>query len=606
MARSFDVPGTLRGETSVGAIAVFLPRSGKAPAEVVEAMSAAAPHRGDRVETLVHGRCALSCANSDLSDAVIGTVDGIAVVFVGTLDNARDLARDLDRRGTPATAPTLPALLAALFRVYGEDLPARLRGVFAGAVTDGERVYGFRDHIGYRSLFYRSDGRGFYAATEAKQVVAGAEIPKEPDLDVVDRIFFRNLDDETPCALRGVRRLPKSTGISADGDGVRLRRYWQPELLLETARFSSDELQARFDQLMDQAVSRCLTGQDVVSLSGGIDSPAIAAFAAPRHLELAGRPLHALSVVYPKYPSVDERRYVEMLAEHFHIPLHLYEQETNGLADLNLWVALTDTPYRAASLAQYAEDYRRARTLGFRTVLTGEHAEFVAAMQWFLLDHYLTHGRFRAARRELRARRAKGHSWVSLARLVARSLAPDAVMDARNAIGRRKLMTVPDWVDGRKATAGTSVPARERWRRLQLSGFIGPGVSLEAEEVCQAVTGVRARKPWTDIDLWEFFLSLPAEQKFPDLRPKGLVRDLLRGRVPDEILDRQDKTVFDEASLAEIDYATLRRFLAAPEYRVAGVDYKLLNERLMAEHLGVVDYSWARNLANVHAFLAQW
>lgn len=570
-------------------------------------MIAAAPHRGRRGATLVHGRCALSCSNpADMADAVIGQFDGIAAAFVGTLDNVEDVAADIRREGIHIPDNSVGTVVAASFRAYGEEMPARFRGVFAGAVTDGERVYCFRDHIGYRPLFYRSDARGFVGATEAKQVVAGAQIPREPDLDVVEKIFFRDLDDDTPCALKGVRRLPKSTGIMAEGTGVRLHRYWQPESLLETATFTADELQGRFDQLMDQAVARCLTGADVLSLSGGIDSPAIAAFAAPRHRELWGRPLHALSVVYPRYPSVDESRYIELLASYFAIPLHTYEQTANAIAGLDRWVRLTDSPYPAAALAQYEEDYRRARALGFRTILTGEHAEFVASMQWYVLDHLLTHRRFRAVWRELSVRRVKGDSWWSIGRRVARSLAPDAVMTARNAMGPPALPTLPAWIDGRRVASRGSVPVRERWRRLQLTGFVGPGISLEAEEVCQAVTGVQSRKPWTDIDLWEFFLSLPAEQKFPDDRSKGLVRNLLRGRVPDEILDRSDKTVFDEAALAEVDYAALRRLLIGTQHRIAGVDYGLLNERLQAEDLRTVEYSWARNLASVHAFLSQW
>jgi asparagine synthase (glutamine-hydrolysing) len=589
----------------VGAIADFLAVRQKAAPEVAEAMSLAAPHRGPIVETMVHGRCAVSCANrADVSDAFVGRYGDLTVAFAGTLDNADAIADDLEQRGMIGAGMTPPALLAAGFRAYGEDLPARLRGQFAGVVTDGEQVYCFRDHVGYRAVFYRSDDRGFYAASEAKQVVAGAQIPKEPDLDVVDGIFFRNLDDETPSALRGVRRLPKATGLTADRNGVRLRRYWQPASLLESAKLSSEEVQARFDGLMDQAVSRCLTGHDVVSLSGGIDSPAIAAFAAPRHLELSGSPLHALSVVYPRFPSVDERRYVELLADYFRIPLHTYEQNTNALADLSRWVKLADTPFPAASLAHYEEDYTLARSLGFRTVLSGEHAEFVFAMQWYVMDHYLTHGRFRAARRDLSERRANGRSWPSLARLVARSLAPDRVLAFRER--ERRLANVPQWVDHRKATDVASVKVKDRWRNLQLSGFSGPGLSLEAEEICQAVCGVRARRPWTDVDLWEFFLSLPAEQKFPDLRAKGLVRNLLRGRVPDEILDRRDKTVFDAAMLADIDYETLRRLLVAPTYRIEGVNYKLLGERLNAEDLGIIDYVWARNLASAHAFLSQW
>jgi asparagine synthase (glutamine-hydrolysing) len=530
----------------------------------------------------------------------------VAAAFAGTLDNAAEVERDLVRRRLVAPESTLATLIAAGFRAYGEDLPSRLRGVFAGIVTDGSRAYAFRDHLGYGLLFYRQDGSGFFAATEAKQVVAGAGIPREPDLDVVERIFFNTFDHDTPCALRGVRRLPQAHGLTAGPDGVRLRRYWDPEPLLESARIRDGELEERFEQLMDQAVSRCLTGEDAISLSGGIDSPAVAAFAAPRHVEVGGRPLQALSAVYPRYPSVDERPYIELLATHFQIPLHTFEQQSNVLDDLAHWVALADGPFPAASLAHYAEDYRLARDLGFRTILTGEHAEFVFALNWYLIDHYLSHGRLRDLRDHLAARYARGAPWRWLAFDVVRGLAPGRLLAARE---RRTRFGLPAWIDGIKASEGAAediASARQRWRRLQLSAFRGPGLSAEAEAICQAACGVRVRRPWTDVDLFELFLSLPAGQKFPDTRGKSLVKRLLRGRVPDAILDRRDTTAFDEALLAQIDYATLRRFLADPPHRLDGVDYEALGDRLRREDFERPDYHYARQLAGVHAFLAQW
>ncbi len=508
--------------------------------------------------------------------------------------------------GAAPAASDPAALIAAGHRIYGDALPGRMRGVFTGAVTDGEHLRCFRDHLGYGSLFYRCDGGNFYAATEVKQVVAGAGIPREPDLDVVERILFGSVDDEMPCALRGVRRLPKMHGLITDGTGTQLHRYWNPEQLLETGRFGADELAARFSALMDQAVSRCITGNDVVSLSGGIDSPAIAAFAAPRHLELAGRPLQALSAVYPKYPSVDESHYIELAARYFDIPVHTFEQQADQLADLDHWVRLADSPFPAASLAQYAEDYELARTLGSRVVLSGEHAEFVCALNWHLLDHLMTHGRFGSVRRHLRNRRDRGATLPELARAVAAAVAPRALLAASELRSRRNL---PYWVDVRTASEARAeriTSARKRWGRLQLSAFAGPGISVEAESICQAVCGVRARRPWADVDLFEFFLGLPAEQKFPDAGAKTLVRRLLRGRVPDEILDRRDKTVFDESALAEIDYATLRRLLIDPPHRFEGIDYTLLAERIRSEQFKLPDYVWARQLATAHAFLAQW
>ncbi len=57
-------------------------------------------------------------------------------------------------------------------------------------------------------------------------------------------------------------------------------RYWHPERMLETARLTPDEIQERFDELMIQAATRMVAGDDVVLLSGGVDSPAVAAYAA--------------------------------------------------------------------------------------------------------------------------------------------------------------------------------------------------------------------------------------------------------------------------------------------------------------------------------------
>jgi asparagine synthase (glutamine-hydrolysing) len=355
--------------------------------------------------------------------------------------------------------------------------------------------------------------------------------------------------------------------------------------------------------LMDQAARRCLRGDDAVLLSGGIDSPAVAAFAAPRHVELYGKPLVAITALYPRFSSIDERTYTELAASRIEIPLHNWEPETRPLDSLEDWVRLADGPIVAGSLALYADAYRVARSLGHDAILTGEFAEFACTLDGFLVDHLLTHGRLRGAWRQLVLERRRGASSVDLARQVTAAVAPAFVRRARV---RRMQANVPSWIDrGRanEAPARSLVGPSKRWSTLQLSPFTGAGTSVEAEEVCQAVSGVRMRRPFADLDLWTFFLSLPAEVKFPDLQPKSLLRRLLRGRVPDEILDRRDKTYFDEAALAGVDYDTLRRLLTDPPYRFGGVDYAALNEILHREKMQISDYVWVMRLAAVHAFL---
>jgi asparagine synthase (glutamine-hydrolysing) len=589
----------------VGSITVHFAPEGRADESALAAMAAAAPHRGPAVSHLVHGQCAVGITSTARGASGIGSSDGIVAAYAGTIDNIHEVTAHLASGGSAQGQSSTADLLAAAFKAYGEDTPRRLRGVYAAVATDGRRLFCFRDHLGLGTLFYRRHGSELVVATEAKQVVSGAGVAKEPDLDVLDQIVFGTYDDRTPTALRGVERLPKATVLTADERGVQMRRYWDPESLLETARPSLDELQGRFDELMTQAVDRALEGDDFVSLSGGVDSPAVAAYAAPRYLEREGRPIPALSAVFPDYPSVDERPYIELAASAFGVELHTYEQRVNPLEDLGYWTQLADGPVPTISLPHYADYFRRIHDLGGRTVLTGEFAELVVDINAYVPQHLLTHGRLSSLRGRLGGNRRS--SLKALARLLASPLEPRALTAAR---WRRRGVGAPTWIDGRKAAeaAGSSAEhAWRRWQKTQVSAFVGPGLTTEAEEICQAVTGVRSRKPWADIDLWELFLSLPAEMKFPDHRSKTLVKRLLRGRVPDEILDRRDKTVFDDSIMANIDYATLRRWIvAAPEVRLDGIDYVALRERLDHEKLELPELIWARNLAAAHAFLGQW
>ena len=253
----------------MSAIAVMRSRSGPGDPTVVDAMLAASPHRGIPSGAVTVGSVALGVSDEpDLADAGLTSDGQVGVAFAGTIDNLRELASlaDLgDRPPTPADAATV---LLATFRRVREDLPLLLRGSYAIAVTDGTTLWTFRDHLGMGTLFYRDDRTAFYAASEAKQVVAGAGIALEPDLDVLEAIFYSEYDDGTPSALRGVRRLPKAVLMRAHPEGAHHRRYWIPERLIETARFDPGELADRFHALMGQAVSRTLGGDDVIALSG--------------------------------------------------------------------------------------------------------------------------------------------------------------------------------------------------------------------------------------------------------------------------------------------------------------------------------------------------
>jgi asparagine synthase (glutamine-hydrolysing) len=293
----------------MGSIAAILARSIPVDTNLTRRMLAASPHRGSDFIVRICGSCVLGLSNQqDFIDSTMSRDSEFMAVFSGKLDNAAELQKMLATAGHAPASRDAADITVSMFKAFGPDAPNYMRGAFAGIVTDGTHVWCFRDHIGFQPLFYRDDPHAFFAATEPKQIIAGADLQREPDLEVLERIFYGKTPADMPSALKGIDRLPQATTLVADSKQAhKLHRYWKPADILETARYTPTEAGERFVELFTQAITRNLTGMDdIMMLSGGVDSSAIAAFAAPQHFKMTGRPMNALSAVFPRLERVDE------------------------------------------------------------------------------------------------------------------------------------------------------------------------------------------------------------------------------------------------------------------------------------------------------------
>ena len=593
----------------MGSLALVVGSPASSDPGTVARMLAAAPHRGVPAPAVRVRDASLGVTHTaDGDHASVYAEEHLAAAFVGVLDNAESLARELGLSADPS-APSAARIYLEAWRRWGDLAPARLRGPFASVVTDGETVHASRDPLGFRCLFYRRDPKGIFVATELKQVMAGCDRPLSPDLDVVESIVFGEYDDDTPTAIAGGERVPRGMTVRLRGTSAARHRYWDPREILETGRYEVSELPERFDELMARAATRSLLGDDVLSLSGGTDSSAVAAYAAPAHLDRFGRPLAALSVVYPQLPAVDEREEIELVAGRLGIELHTYEESAKTLDEVDAWMRVLDEPLPLFFVAESAEHLRRAHAMGYRNVLTGEMAEWVVERRSYLIPHLILTGRFGPALDHLsRQRREHGTSVRGIARQVGAAFVTPRMRKVWARLRPARIM-IPPWVDEtrlRRVEARWATRARDMWRGYQAAIFLGPDLPAEAEDVVEAVTGVTVRRPFADLDLVEFFLSLPAEQKFPDTHFKSLLRSFLRGRLPDTLLDRPRKAVFNDAVMARADHERLRQLLVDPPHRLRGIDYDVLRARLDAGDLEIGEYERAKNLAAVHAYLARW
>ena len=567
-------------------------------ADLVTEMLGAVPQRGSQIHLAHVGRFVLGLAADERlpDEGSICEDGGWAAVVVGTVD---DLAEP-----RAATSPARAVLETV--RSGGPAALNRLRGVFATVVTDGRRVWAARDHVGTETLYYHESPGRLLLVSEPKQLQAVPGVRLEPDLEVVEAIFYGEEYEPRRSVYRGVQRLEMASYLEWSATGSRLSRYWRPEGLFETARLAPAEIAERFDEVMARAVRRTLRGNDAVLLSGGIDSPAVAAYAGSRNGQFAGRTVGAISAVYPNHPSVDERDLIEMLAAEYGLELHTFTPRSLKLDRLPEWVRTFDGPWSAWHPGWAEETYRFAADRGYSVILTGFVAENLADLSRGLVPHLVATGRARQALAYLADQRARGASRASGLRTLVSTFAPQWAMSLYRR--RRPLAVIPPWMDRKRLAArdgAQAVAPRSLWKVAQLGFLSGPHPAMEAYAKLQARCGVRVRHPWSDVDLWEFFLSLRAEAKHPDSRSKALLRNVLRGRVPDVILDR-GKMVFNAYFTDQIDYPSLRRWLVDPPVRLAGIDYAKLAERLAAEDLPMSEYISAKDLATAHAFLAQW
>jgi asparagine synthase (glutamine-hydrolysing) len=588
-------------------------RQGPCDPRDLERALAAAPHRGSHTQIATLGQTAIGISWSDDRDAadLVEDPDGLLIAVAGSIDNLDELRAPT--RGGPDSeggGESQATVVGRLYRIYGAAIGRVLRGAFAIAISDGRRLTCLRDQLGSRPLFYRGDANGVWVASEAKQVVAAAGIPREPDLETIEAIFYGHREDSLPAAIRGVRRLPKASTLVADSDRLDVRRYWDPAPLLETLRADDDELRERFDTLMTRAVSRLLRGDDILALSGGIDSPTIALFAADLYRQRFERSLPVLSMVFPDFPTADETPYIEALVAHLGLDLHSYQPPVGAqsLSALDRWTDLTDGPWMGWWEPGMDDDrYRRIRALGRRNYLTGDFAEYDMAIPFDIVSHLIWRGRFRALGRQLRSQATRGVRTINIARQVASAFLPGAFFSWYR--GVRRVWPVPEWLDPARllpTNPTERLPPWQRWRHHQLGGFLGAGLPFEAYHIFNESQGVAVRWPWADVDLWEFFVSLPAEQKFPGAQPKALVRRFIRGRLPDSVVNRRARTVLDEFVQSSFDYPSLLRWIETGDFRMPGVDYGRLRRRLEQGRLENFEYESAKDVAQVHAFLSNW
>ena len=248
------------------------------------------------------------------------TLDGaLGVVFNGEIYNHRELRAELAACGHVFRSDHSDTeVLLHGYREWGEDLVARLNGMWAFALYDRprRRLFLSRDRFGQKPLYWSRSAGSFAFASELSALRVHPCVPDELSETGLRKYFAYGYIPAPHSIYRGVHKLPAGCSLRVElPDGEpRVSRHW--EFRLEPAEPASrDAEQAWAEELrerLERAVARRLMA-DVplgVFLSGGIDSSSVA-FVAARHLKPGE--LHTFSIGFEE-ASFDESRQAERVA----------------------------------------------------------------------------------------------------------------------------------------------------------------------------------------------------------------------------------------------------------------------------------------------------
>lgn len=280
---------------------------------------------------LLHSLYAVS--REDAGDAQPLTFDG-AVWITGDIrvDGRRDLIAMLRQHGRDASAEQPDsALVLHAWHVWGEACAERLIGDFAFAIWDAraKRLFCARDQFGVCPLHYALADGMLIASNAVRAVRQHPGISETLDRRTMgDFLLIGFSDDRARGFFRDIQRLPPAHSLTFADGKFTVRRYWTPPAPDPNPkrRLAAEHIE-RFSAVFAEAVSdRIRSDKIALALSGGIDSPLVAAFAAKGSAALTGY-TSGFNWLIPDR----ERHYAGLVAHHLGIPFRPHSNDEGFL-----------------------------------------------------------------------------------------------------------------------------------------------------------------------------------------------------------------------------------------------------------------------------------
>jgi asparagine synthase (glutamine-hydrolysing) len=537
---------------------------------ILRQMNARLRARGpDEDGYLLRGRAGLAMTRLSIIDLASGhqpmsNEDGtVWVVFNGEIYNFEELRGSLMARGHAFRSRSDTEVIVHLYEESGEGCIEKLNGMFAIAIWDDrrQRLILARDRMGEKPLYWTLVQKTLLFGSEPKSLLAHPLVSAELHLPTLSRYLFYQYVPAPWSIYRGIRRLETAQLLVFESGAVRVRRYWEPAYRSNSVepidfRTAAQEVWSRLCQSVH---SRLISDVPLgVFLSGGVDSTAVVAAMAQK---LPSEKIKTFTIGFEEV-SFDESKSARCIAEYFGTDHHQEVFSVNRLLDLLPRIAdYLDEPFADGSmfptylLSQFTRQY-------VKVALGGDGGdELFAGYPTF--QAMLPAAVYRALPRALQtlARRVIHGLPVSHANfsfdfrlkqfVKGASVRPELshqIWLGAFSWSEQCLLLTPDvlamlkgWnVEEEHTALASSIPIPDLVNRLTwlyTRTYLAEDLLVKADRAGMA-NSLEVRSPFLDPELVNFVLALPSDYKLRGWKTKRVLRQALKGRVPDFVLKR--------------------------------------------------------------------
>lgn len=483
------------------------------------------------------------------------------ITYNGEIYNFLEIRAELEGLGHCFTTGSDTEVILKAYQAWGIDAFNHFNGMFAFVIFDRLKrtVIAVRDRFGVKPLYYWISPQGSIAfASEIKQFtqLAGWK-PAMNGQRVYDFLNWGIMDHTSETCFAGVHQLRGGEYVTFSLD--KFPNTLQPKrwytLVPKPFQGSLQEAGKRFGELLESSVQlRLRADVDIGScLSGGLDSSSIVCVANHllRHREASARQktFSACSEV----KRFDERSFIESVVSATGVEAHYtYPNLEHLFDDCRDVIWHQDEPFASTSIYAQWLVFKLSKEQGVKVMLDGQGAdEHLAGYHGFFGNRF--YDLFKTLRwhtlfNELKSSKTMHQGLNPLPSLLGKLVPGFLNQPLRRIMG--KSATKPDWLNLDLLKAEDCSPNFNCNHKtvldqsLQQLTYTSLPMLLHWEDRDSMAHSIESRTPFLDYRLVEFSLGLSSDHKISEGWTKRVLRESMKGILPEDIRIRIDKLGF--------------------------------------------------------------